>query len=60
MVATLLATHLPAVMQSSGYSIFHDGDTAIQLSLLWQNYTPVSISTLIPPLRAIDVIPLKL
>ena len=32
--ATFLTTHLMAVMQPSGYSIFHGGDTPIQLGLL--------------------------
>ena len=31
--ATFLATHLMAVLQPSGYSVFHDGDTPIQLGL---------------------------
>jgi len=30
---TLLATRLMAVLQPSGYSVFHSGDTPIQLSL---------------------------
>ena len=34
MVATFLAIHLMAVLQLSGYSVFHSGDTPIQLSLL--------------------------
>ena len=33
MAATFLATRLMAVLQPSGYSIFHDRDTPIQLSL---------------------------
>ena len=33
MVATFLTTHLMAVLQPSGYSVFHDGDTPIQLGL---------------------------
>jgi len=33
MAATFLATRLMVVLQSSGYSIFHGGDTPIQLSL---------------------------
>jgi len=33
MVATFLTTHLMAVLQPSRYSIFHSGDTPIQLSL---------------------------
>ena len=33
MAATLLATHLMAVLQPSGYSVFHGRDTPIQLSL---------------------------
>ena len=32
-VATFLATHLMAVLQLSRYSIFHGGDTPIQLGL---------------------------
>ena len=32
-VATFLATRLMAVLQSSGYSVFYDRDTPIQLSL---------------------------
>jgi len=32
-VATFLATCLTAVLQPSGYSIFHGGDTPIQLGL---------------------------
>jgi len=33
MAATFLTTHLMAVLQPSGYSVFHSGDTPIQLSL---------------------------
>jgi len=33
MAATFLATHLMVVLQPSGYSVFHSGDTPIQLSL---------------------------
>ena len=33
MAATFLATRLMAVLQPSGYSVFHGGDTPIQLSL---------------------------
>ena len=33
-VATFLATHLIVVLQPSRYSIFHGGDTPIQLGLL--------------------------
>ena len=33
-VATFLTTCLMAVLQPSGYSIFHGGDTPIQLSLV--------------------------
>jgi len=32
-VATFLATRLMAVLQPSGYSVFHGGDTPIQLGL---------------------------
>ena len=31
--ATLLVTHLMAVLQPSRYSVFHSGDTPIQLGL---------------------------
>ena len=31
---TFLTTHLIVVLQSSRYSVFHSGDTPIQLSLL--------------------------
>ena len=34
MVATFLTTYLMAVLQPSRYSVFHGGDTPIQLSLL--------------------------
>ena len=34
MVATFLTTRLMAVLQPSGYSVFHGRDTPIQLSLL--------------------------
>jgi len=34
MAATFLATHLMAVLQPSGYSVFHSRDIPIQLSLL--------------------------
>jgi len=33
MAATFLATRLMTVLQPSGYSVFHGGDTPIQLSL---------------------------
>ena len=33
MAATFLVTCLMAVLQPSGYSVFHDGDTPIQLGL---------------------------
>ena len=59
-VATFLATYLMVVMQSSGYSIFHNRDTPIQFGLLWWSYTPISISTLKTLLRVIGVIPLEL
>ena len=38
MVATFLATCLMVVLQLSGYSVFHGGDTPIQLGLSWQSY----------------------
>ena len=33
MLATFLTTHLMVVLQPSRYSVFHDGDTPIQLGL---------------------------
>jgi len=33
MTATFLTTHLIAVLQPSRYSVFHGGDTSIQLGL---------------------------
>jgi len=33
MVAIFLATHLMAVLQPSGYSVFYSGDTPVQLGL---------------------------
>ena len=33
MAATFLTTYLMAVLQLSGYSVFHGGDTPIQLGL---------------------------
>ena len=33
MAATFLATYFMIVLQFSGYSVFHSGDTPIQLSL---------------------------
>ena len=38
MVATFLTTCLMVVLQPSGYSIFHSGDTPIQLGLPWWSY----------------------
>ena len=45
MAATFLATHLIAVLQLSGYSIFHSGDTPIQLGLPWQSYSCQYLNT---------------
>jgi len=36
---TFLATRLTVVLQPSGYSIFHSGDTPIQLGLPWWSYS---------------------
>jgi len=44
-VATFLATNLMAVLQSSRYSVFHSGDTPIQLSLPWQSYSCQCLNT---------------
>ena len=45
MVATFLATCLMAVLQPSGYSVFHDGDTPIQLSLPWRSCSCQCLNT---------------
>ena len=45
MAATFLATHLMVVLQLSGYSIFHSGDTPIQLGLPWQSYSYQYLNT---------------
>ena len=45
MVATFLATYLMVVLQPSGYSIFHSGDTPIQLGLLWRSYSYQCLNT---------------
>ena len=47
-VATFLATHLMVVLQPSRYSIFHGGDTPIQLSLLQQSYSCQCLNTETP------------
>jgi len=58
MAATFLATCLIVVIQSSGYSIFYDGDTSID-SVFHGGVIPVSVSILKPPLGVIGAIPLK-
>ena len=50
---------LIVVVQQSRYSIFYDRDTPIQLGLLQQSCTPVSISILKPLLGTIEVILMK-
>jgi len=45
MVTTFLATCLMVVLQPSGYSIFHSGDTPIQLGLLWWGYSCQCLNT---------------
>ena len=45
MAATFLATCLIAVLQPSGYSVFHDGDTPIQLGLPWRSYSCQCLNT---------------
>jgi len=44
-VATFLATCLMAVLQPSGYSVFHSRVTSIQLSLPWQSYLYQCLNT---------------
>jgi len=46
--ATFLATCLMTVLQPSRYSIFHGGDTPIQLSLPWQSYLCQYLNTKTP------------
>jgi len=45
MAATFLVTCLIVVLQPSGYSIFHGGDTPIWLGLLWQSYSCQCLNT---------------
>ena len=47
------------VIQQTRYPVFYDGNTSIQLSLLWQNLTPVRHILLKPLLKTIKVISLK-
>ena len=44
-VATFLATCLMAVLQPSGYSVFHGRDTPIQLGLPWRSYPYQCLNT---------------
>ena len=59
MAAILLITCLAVVIQPSRYSVFHNGDTLIQLCLPWQSHTSVSVLTLKHPLKVIGAILLK-
>ena len=43
--AIFLATCLMAVLQPSGYSVFHGGDTPIQLYLPWWSYSCQCLNT---------------
>ena len=43
--ATFLATCLMVVLQPSGYSVFHGGDTPIQLSLPWRSCSCQCLNT---------------
>ena len=45
MTATFLAICFIVVLQLSRYSIFHNGDTPIQLSFLWQSYPCQCLNT---------------
>ena len=45
MAAIFLATCLMAALQLSGYSIFHSGDTPIQLGLPWWSYSYQCLNT---------------
>jgi len=42
---TFLTTYLMAMLQLSEYSIFHGGNTSIQLSLPWQSYSCQYLNT---------------
>ena len=44
-VAIFLTTCLPAVLQPSGYFVFHGGDTPIWLSLPWRNTSVQCLNT---------------
>ena len=44
-VATFLTTCLMVVLQPSGYSVFHGGDTPIQLGLPWWSYSCQCLNT---------------
>jgi len=44
-VATFLATCLMVVLQTSGYSVFQDGDIPIQLGLPWRSYPCQCLNT---------------
>ena len=43
--ATFLAIHLIAVLQPSGYSVFHGRDTPVQLGLPWWSYSCQCLNT---------------
>ena len=43
--ATFLATYLMAMLQPSGYSVFHSRDTSIWLGLPWQSYSCQYLNT---------------
>ena len=43
--AIFLVIYLTVVMQPSGYSVFHDGNTPILLSLPWQSYPYQCLNT---------------
>ena len=58
MAAIFLTTCLMAVLQPSGYSVLHSGDTPIHL-VFHDGVTPVSVLILKPPLGVIGVLPLK-
>ena len=45
MVAIFLTIYLLAVLQPSGYSIFHGRDTPIWLGLPWQSYSCQYLNT---------------
>ena len=60
MVTTFLATCLMVVLHPSRYSVFHNGDTPIQLSLLWWSYSYQCLNTETPSISYIFCLYIRL